>query len=238
MPPDDDRIPNPIASIEGDPRCEVEDELVTITLLRPRGAKGSSFTVELNNGERIVLRADTVASQGIHVGDTFEAATVGDWQRDDSFRLAVEVGLNFISYRPRSAKEVDDHLRGKSFDDAARDHAMNRLKELGYLDDAEFARFWVESRLAHRPRGRRALAWELRQKGIADATVEDVLARYGGDEAALACVAARKRAATIVTAEYDEFRRKLGTFLARRGFSYEVVEQVVRDLWEGRDAVD
>ena len=238
MPPEDDLAPKPVARDEVSPVCEQGADAVTITALRPRGAKGTSFTVELSNGESLRLRAETVASRGLNVGDAVDATDIHVWQRDDSNRRALEAGLNFISYRPRSSKEVDAHLRRKSFDAATRDHAVHRLRELGYLDDAAFARFWVESRETHRPKGQRALAWELRQKGIADAIIEDVLARYGGDETALACAAARKRAATIVTADYDEFRRKLGTFLARRGFSYEVIEQVVDELWTEREAVE
>ncbi len=238
MPPGDDLAPKPVARDEVSPVCEQGADAVTITALRPRGAKGTSFTVELSNGESLRLRADTVASRGLNVGDAVVATDIHVWQRDDSNRRALEAGLNFISYRPRSSKEVDAHLRRKSFDKAARDHAIHRLRQLGYLDDAAFARFWVESRETHRPKGQRALAWELRQKGIADAIIEEVLARYGGDETALARTAARKRAATIATADYDQFRRKLGTFLARRGFSYEVVEQVVDELWTERETVD
>ena len=96
----------------------------------------------------------------------------------------------------------------------------------------------MESRLAHRPRGRRALAWELRQKGIADATIEDVLAQCSSEEVELARNAALKRAATLATDDPAEFRQRIGAFLTRRGFSYEVIEQVVTDLWERREAAD
>ena len=168
------------------------------------------------------------------MGDTVEADAILAWQREDANRRAVETGLNYTSYRPRSTKEVADHLRKKSFDKSARDHAIGRLQELGYLEDAAFARFWVESRDTHRPRGRRVLAWELRQKGVADAIIEDTLARFGGDEATLAREAARKRAATLNTADPYKFRQQLGAFLGRRGFSYEVVEHVVDELWEER----
>jgi len=238
VPPGDDLAPKPVARDKELPVCEQAADTVTITALRPRGAKGTSFTVEMSNGESLRLRAETVASRGLNVGDAIDATDIHAWQRDDSNRRALEAGLNFISYRPRSAKEVADHLRKKSFAEAARGHAVHRLRELGYLDDAAFARFWVESRETHRPKGQWALAWELRQKGIGDAIIEDVLARFGGDETALARMAARKRTPAMATADYDEFRRKLGTFLARRGFSYEVVEQVVDELWEEREAVD
>ena len=204
----------------------------SITALRPQGAKQAYITVELSSGERLRLRSETVASRGLNVGDTVNTAAILVWQRDDSNRRAVEASLNFVSYRPRSSKELADHLRKKSFDGPARDHAIGRLQELGYLDDTAFARFWVESRDTHRPRGRRALAWELRKKGVAEAVIEDALARCGSDEATLARQAARKRATTLKTADPYKFRQQLGAFLARRGFSYEVIEQVVDELWE------
>ena len=216
----------------GSCKHEADTAVVTITALHPRGDKGDSFAIELSSGEALQLRAGTVAERGLIVGDTIDGATMLRLQRDDSNRRAVEAGLNFISYRPRSAKEVADHLRKKSLDATTRDHAIRRLEELGYVDDAAFARFWVESRDTHRPRGRRALAWELRQKGVADAIIEDVVARFAGDEAALAGQAARKRAATLDASDPYKFRRQLGAFLARRGFSYDVVEQVVDELWE------
>ncbi len=206
--------------------------VVTITALQPRGANGGFFAIELSSGEALRLRAETVAEHGLNVGDSIDAAAIHILQQDDNKRRAIEAGLNFISYRPRSAKEVANHLRKKSLDAAARDHAIHRLEELGYVDDAAFARFWVESRDTHRPRGKRALAWELRQKGVGDAVIEDVLAHFAGDEAALAGQAARKRAATLDVSDPYKFRRQLGAFLARRGFSYDVIAQVVDELWE------
>jgi regulatory protein len=205
---------------------------VTIAALNPRGSKGKFFIIKLSDGQTMRLRAETVASRGLNVGDAVDATAVAAWEKEDSKRQAVEVGLNYVSYRPRSAKEVADHLRQKSLDGEASAHAIHRLQELGYLDDAAFARFWVESRDSHRPRGRRALAWELKQKGIADTIIEDVLERFAGDETNLAMQAARKRAANLETADAYKFRRQLGSFLARRGFGYDVVEDVVNDLWD------
>ena len=156
--PGDDVAEAPLECNDQSLDCGENATTATITALLPRGAKGNAFTVELSNGERLSLRSETVATHRLSVGDTVDSAAITAWQRDNSARLAVEAGLNFISFRPRSTKEVADHLRKKSLDTAARDHAIGRLQELGYLDDAAFARFWVESRDTHRPRGKRALA--------------------------------------------------------------------------------
>jgi regulatory protein len=88
---------------------------------------------------------------------------------------------------------------------------------------------WVRSRQATSPRGARALRQELWQKGIERPAVEAALANL--DEAEQAMEAARPRALRLTGLEAVEFRKKLGDFLLRRGFGYEVVRDTVSQLW-------
>ncbi len=87
----------------------------------------------------------------------------------------------------------------------------------------------MENRSTFRPRSRRALAVELRQKGIPDDAVQAALTDV--DEEALAYEAGLKRARRLEALEWNEFRTKLSEFLARRGFPYSVVAPVVSRLW-------
>ena len=108
---------------------------------------------------------------------------------------------------------------------------MARLAAQGYLDDAEFARFWVENRQQFRPKGSVALRGELRQRGVAAETVDAALIDL--DPAADAYEAAHPRAvrlAALAQADPAAFRRKLGDFLLRRGFDYGVVKETVARL--------
>ena len=89
-----------------------------------------------------------------------------------------------------------------------------------------FAELWVENRSEFRPRGSRMLRAELRQKGIPDRVISSAL--EGLDEASLALKAARKKARRYRELEWHEFRKKLYGFLARRGFHYGVISEVVR----------
>src|SRR4030095_9734331 len=92
-----------------------------------------------------------------------------------------------------------------------------------------FAKAWVENRGTFRPRGRRMLAMELRQKGLGDESVKSALESV--DDEALAFEAARKRAVRYKDLEWNEFRKKLSEFLARRGFPYSVIAPVVTHIW-------
>jgi regulatory protein len=106
-----------------------------------------------------------------------------------------------------------------------------RLEQENLIGDAKFAREWVENRSAFRPRGKRALSMELRQKGLSEAVIGEVL-EENVDEDALALKAARKYARKLEGLEWIEFRKKMSGVLGRRGFGYEVISPVTRQVWE------
>lgn len=108
---------------------------------------------------------------------------------------------------------------------------LERLQRNGLINDTDFARAWVENRNTFRPRSRRALQAELRQKGLPEELVQTVL-EENVDEDELARQAARKHARKLQSLEWMDFRKKMSGFLGRKGFSYEVIAQVVRQVWE------
>jgi regulatory protein len=135
----------------------------------------------------------------------------------------------FLSYRDRSESEIRQNLRKHEVPEPVIEMTLARLKQEGLANDEQFARSWVENRSAFRPRSRRLLAMELRQKGLADEAISS--ATEGMDEEALAYEAAQKRASRLKDLERNEFRKKLSDFLGRRGFSYSVIAPVVIRIW-------
>ena len=145
----------------------------------------------------------------------------------------------FLSYRPRSEKEVRDRLRRGGYEQDAIEHAIARLHEWRYLDDADFARRWVENRTAHRPRGKRLLQQELRHKGIDSETARDAIDDVDLDETGAAEVLARRRLPSYAGDEPVAIRRRLGAYLARRGYGYDVIRVALdRALGETEDVDD
>ena len=149
----------------------------------------------------------------------------------------------FLEARPRSTDEVRRRLREAGYKGELVEGAIARLTELGFLDDAGFARSWVESRDRARPRGARALRDELRRLGIGTADAEAALAARealatgadpddprdrGGagerassaasDEAAAARLLARKGAALLREPDPRKRRARAYALLARAGF--------------------
>jgi regulatory protein len=143
----------------------------------------------------------------------------------------MQKALNFLSYRPRSEKEVRQNLKNKhQIDEGIIDQIIERLERGGLVNDSSFAELWVENRSEFRPRGRHALRMELRQKGINEEIISQSLVDL--DEEQLALEAARKQARKYRQLEWKEFRKKLTGFLARRGFPYGVIAEVTPKVWD------
>jgi regulatory protein len=177
----------------------------------------------------VALGVDLATERGVRPGCELSGTELRALADEDARREALQSALRFLSYRPRSEQELRQRLARKGLPRAAIAAAASRLRELGYLDDAAFARFWTETRQASRPRARRVVAGELRRRGIATEQVDEATAGIEDDEAAFA--AAGRRLRTLSGLEYQEFRERLGRFLTGRGFSYDVARRTIDRCW-------
>ena len=194
-----------------------------ITALRPTRRDPNRISVDLDGAFAFALPAQLVADEGLEIGDELDESRVTSLLTADQTSRATEAALVFLGYRPRSEREVRDRLRRGGYDQDAIDRAIARLHDWRYLDDADFARRWVENRAAHRPRGKRLLQQELRQKGIDIETVREVIDEADLDEAAAAEAIARRRLPTYAGDDSAAIRRRLSAYLARRGYGYDVI---------------
>ena len=186
------------------------------------------------------LSTDVAAQVSLRVGDEVDGDRLRALREAEARADAMSAALRLLSYRPRSETELRQRLARRGVPPALIDSTIQRLRELGLVDDAAFARAWVESRERTSPRGQRLLRQELRAKGVnSDASRELV---EGVDDAEAALRASARRAASLSGLPQEEFRRRLGDFLRRRGFDYETIRLTVerrwRELAEGRDDGD
>lgn len=179
--------------------------------------------------------ADIVAAT-LHMGQVLSDDEIASLRRHDAEERAYDQALLFLSYRPRSSAEVSRHLAGKEVPEDLIGETLEHLVRAGLLDDGAFARYWVENRESFRPRGAAALRYELRLKGVGNEAIEAAVGAV--DETDGAYQLALARAQRLESADRDTFRRKLGEFLRRRGFSYDVARETVDRLWRDRAARD
>jgi regulatory protein len=173
---------------------------------------------------------------GLYTGMELSQEQVDALQGADARHSAYDAALRLLSYRPRSEKEMRRRLARRGVDLRLISETVQRLKERGYLDDEAFARFWTETRETTSPRGRRLIAQELRAQGVGAETAAAATASVSDEEAAYR--AASRRLHAFRGLDFDTFRRRLGGFLVRRGFSYEVARRTMDRCWQevGGDA--
>jgi regulatory protein len=199
--------------------------------------KITALEVQKKNPDRVSVYVDGRFALGLPAmtaarlaqGQMLSDADIEALQEDGAVETLYHKTLDYLSYRPRSQAEVEDYLRRRGTPDAQIETVVERLKRAGLLDDEAFARYWVENREHFRPRGLRALRYELRNKGIGDETIEQTLASLDSSESAYRSL--EKKAHQWSHLDQQTFYRKTVEYLARRGFEYEVAREAAERHW-------
>ena len=171
-----------------------------------------------------------IVAAWLHVGQELSEEKIEQLLAADAKERAYQQAMLFLSYRARSESEIRRNLRKHEIPEVVIDETLERLRQDGLANDTEFASAWVENRTTFRPRSRRMMTMELRQKGLDDEAIRSAMENV--DDEASAYEAAQKRAARFKGMEWNDFRKKLSEFLARRGFSYSVIAPVVSRIWK------
>lgn len=206
-----------------------------ITALKAQKRNPNRISVYLD-GEYAFGLARIVAAW-LRIGQHLSEEEIARLKEQDTFEVAYQKGLRFLSYRPRSEAEIQRKLTEQGFANEAVDAAIQRMKETGFLGDNQFARDWVENRTTFRPRSKRLLAMELRQKGVAEEAIQQALSETGDDDT-LAHQSALKYARRLAGEDWETFRKRLGAYLLRRGFSYGTIAPILRQVWDETQSSD
>jgi regulatory protein len=147
---------------------------------------------------------------------------------------ALEAATRFLGVRPRSQWEVERRLRRGGADDQVIEITVERLSELGLIDDLAFAQWWLEQRDRHAPRGHRLVEAELRQHGVGRDVIERLREEMAAEEDVGPTEDARARAALDAHLRGRDVPtdpkalQRLGMFLVRRGFAPDVARATIR----------
>ncbi len=140
--------------------------------------------------------------------------------RDDLQRL--------LRFRPRSIQEAQSRLQQKRYSPAVIQQVIREAEERGWLDDAAFAKLWVQDRLVTKPKGKALLKSELRAKGVANELIEQALGEVEMDEEEIIQQLVEQQRTRYQGEDRTTHERKLYAFLRRRGFSPEAIRRALR----------
>jgi regulatory protein len=204
-----------------------------ITALEPQVKNPERINLYVDGRFLQGVNATIVLQLGLKLGQELSPDQLERLFSEEAEQQAVDRALNYLSFRPRSREEVRRYLRRKETPPEIIEAALARLDRLDFVNDRTFAEFWIGTREQFSPRGSRALKNELRMKGVERDMVDELVKDELDEERALR--AGRKKAMSLVnipTMDYATFRNRLGSFLQRRGFGYEVATKTVRALWK------
>lgn len=201
--------------------------------------KVTGLKVQKRNPNRVNVYLDgefafglaRIVAAWLQVGQVLEEEKIAALQSQDEEEVAYQAAMRVLDRRPHTEEEIRRKLEPKGFKPETVEATLTRLRNTGLVADQQFARAWIENRATFRPRSHRALAMELRQKGVVDEDIQTALEGSAAEED-LAQLAAQRYARRLAGLDWQTFRQKLSGHLARRGFNYATVSQVVRKAWD------
>lgn len=156
----------------------------------------------------------------------------------DKISKYLENCYRYLAIRNRSEKEMRDYLTKKNAEPEIIDAIVEKLYKHKFLDDEAFARGWVRSRARFRPRGKRMLQMELAQKGIAKEIIQQVLEEENEDvpdELTQAKNLISRKIAKLQEEPRQVIYQKIGAFLARRGYRWDVAKKAIDQTLAGEE---
>lgn len=175
---------------------------------------------------------DKMAAAWLTVGRKLSEEDIIRLQQKDEFETALGRAMHFLGFRARSEQEMKTFLNKKGYEPGLIEKVITRLKEDRLVNDLDFAQNWLENRQQFRPRSKRLMKLELRQKGVAESEIEQAVQSSELNDFDLALDAGRKLSRRYQNLEKPEHDRKLGAALQRRGFSFEVIRECLPVLWK------
>lgn len=207
-----------------------------ITSIEPQKKKKGRFNVFLDGQFAFGIDENTLVKNLLKVGQILTKNQVERLVKETILGKLTDQALRFLSIRPRSEKEVVDYLVQKiarreniKYQEAKQspliDTVIVKLKRYKYLDDRQFAKWLVNSRIKLGPRGLFLIKQELIHKGISKENIESVLIGYP-DQRVLAQRAIEKKLKKWHGLSRIDLKKKIYTYLAGRGFDFETIKQV------------
>jgi regulatory protein len=196
------------------------------------------------DGEFVIgVSAETLLRFGLRVGDELPPALIAAIEKAEELVGAKGAAIRFLSVRPRTEREIRDKLREKEFSDEEIAQTITALRNSSLLDDAAFARMYIRDALAGRTAGKMLLKRKLLLLGVDKSVVEEAIEETfaGVDVQAAALAQARQFIKKTQNLKKDEpplkRRGRISSFLARKGYSWDTIEGVLKELVKDADEI-
>jgi regulatory protein len=209
---------------------------VKITSISVQQRDKNRVNLSVDGKYRFSLDFSQLTELGVRVGNEYSETELADLENESQFGKLFMRALEYSLMRPHSQHELSQYLYRKTRDTltktgsirkgvskALTERVYNRIIEKGYVNDANFARYWIDNRQLRKGISKRKLQAELASKGVDRSIVESILLQTErSDEEEIQKIIEKK------ASRYDD-EQKLIAYLARQGFSYDDIKQAIQN---------
>jgi regulatory protein len=197
-----------------------------VTAIKAQVKNPERVSVYIDEKYALSLNYNQLLEQKLHVGLELNESRLAELKHISDFGKAYERTMMYSLLRPRSLREVQDYCRRKKWTPEDTELIISKLVARGYINDRSFAKSWIENRAINKSTSQRKLRLELKQKGVTDDTINDVLQESSYSEGtALHDLIAKKRRLS----RYKDDEQKLMQYLARQGFGFDDIKQALKE---------
>lgn len=216
-----------------------EGELLEITKVERQKKSDHRYIIHFG-AYNMTVHEDVMIKYRMITGNSFMKADLLEIVVADERQRAYVEGLRYLERKPRTAMEMTRRLRQKEIGETIIAEVVQQLQEERLLDDPLYAKQWAEQRIANQRKGKMWIRQELREKGIDKTLISEALENITPEQELESALETGRKKWNLIRGEASDKRRKTGAFLMRRGFSGDMVRQVINTLlaednYEGED---
>ncbi len=206
-----------------------------ITKVEPQKKNANRFNIFVDEKFAFGVSAQNLLTRSLKVGKILSSADIEKIAKYENLSKLQDIAMQYLNYRPRSEKEIKDHLAKKlaqkeniKFSQAQQSPliqtAITKLKKYKFINDLEFAKWFVTSRQKNHTKSSRIISIELKLKGIDEKIIQKVLTAIV-NEKDLAIRALQKKVKRWANLPEVERKKKIYQFLLFKGFSYDIAKE-------------
>jgi len=187
------------------------------------------YRVTVNDAEDVLVPVNLMRERPLSEVQPIDLEDYDNWLMVRQYRFALDRAVGYLAARACSTREIEQKLLRAGYRPSTVEMVIYKLQRENLLDDADFARQWVESRQHHKL-GRSRIAQELRRKGISQEEAEDALSVIDDDDQLSGAVALAEKAAARIKPGEDmrKAASRIAGMLARRGYSWDIAKQAIQ----------
>lgn len=187
------------------------------------------YRVTLNESEHVMVPVSLMRERPLKEGQPLDLEEYDNWLMVRQYRFALDRAVGYLAARARSKREIETKLLQAGYRPCTVEMVLYKLERENLLDDADFARQWVESRQHHKL-GRSRIAQELRRKGVSQEEAEEALSVIEDEDQLSGAVALAEKAAARIKPGEDmrKAASRIAGMLARRGYSWDIAKEAIR----------